>query len=123
MSLHKEISFETEICEHLSAHGWLYAEGDAAGYVRARALFPEGRFLEIHVDCDLETLRQRDTKGLYERAEKGAVRNLTGVHAAYEPPTDPEVVLDSGTGDLATQVSQLVSVLNERGVIGDGGGV
>ncbi len=40
MSLHKEISFETEICEHLAANGWLYAEGDAAGYDRARALFP-----------------------------------------------------------------------------------
>ena len=30
MSLHKEINFEIEICEHLAAHGWLYAEGDAA---------------------------------------------------------------------------------------------
>ncbi len=40
MSLHKEISFETEICAHLTAHGWLYAEGDAATYDRARALFP-----------------------------------------------------------------------------------
>ena len=40
MSLHKEISFESEICQHLATHGWLYAEGDAAGYVRAQALFP-----------------------------------------------------------------------------------
>ena len=40
MSLHKEISFENEICQHLGANGWLYAEGDAAGYDRARALFP-----------------------------------------------------------------------------------
>lgn len=40
MSLHKEISFELEICQHLAAHGWLYAEGDAAGYNRALALFP-----------------------------------------------------------------------------------
>jgi len=40
MSLHKEISFETEICEHLGAHGWRYAEGDVAGYDRARALSP-----------------------------------------------------------------------------------
>lgn len=40
MSLHKEISFETEICQHLATHGWLYAEGDAAGYDRAQALFP-----------------------------------------------------------------------------------
>lgn len=40
MSLHKEISFELEICQHLASHGWLHAEGDAAGYDRARALFP-----------------------------------------------------------------------------------
>jgi type I restriction enzyme R subunit len=40
MSLHKEISFETEICQYLADHGWLYAEGDAAGYDRTRALFP-----------------------------------------------------------------------------------
>ena len=40
MSLHKENSFEKEISEHLAANGWLYAEGDAAGYDRARALFP-----------------------------------------------------------------------------------
>ena len=40
MTLHKEINFETEICERLGANGWLYVEGDAAGYDRARALFP-----------------------------------------------------------------------------------
>ena len=44
MSLHKEISFELEICQHLAANGWLYSppgtEGDAAGYDRTRALFP-----------------------------------------------------------------------------------
>jgi len=40
MSLHHESSFETEICEHLAQHGWLYAEGDTAGYDRARALYP-----------------------------------------------------------------------------------
>jgi len=37
MSLHKEINFETEICQQLAEHGWLYAEGDAASYDRARA--------------------------------------------------------------------------------------
>jgi len=40
MSLQKEISFESEICAHLGAYGWLYADGDAAGYDRARAMFP-----------------------------------------------------------------------------------
>jgi len=40
MTLHHEINFETDICEHLGTHEWLYAEGDAAGYDRTRALFP-----------------------------------------------------------------------------------
>lgn len=48
MSLHKEISFENEICEHLSAAGWIYEEGAAARYDRTRALFSEdlGRWLQ-----------------------------------------------------------------------------
>jgi len=40
MSLHKEISFESEICGHLAARGWFHADGDAALYDRPRALFP-----------------------------------------------------------------------------------
>lgn len=40
MSLHQEISFETEICRRLAGNGWLHAEGDAVAYDRARALYP-----------------------------------------------------------------------------------
>lgn len=40
MSLHKEINFEKEICEHLADHGWEYAEGDNDQYDRARAVLP-----------------------------------------------------------------------------------
>lgn len=40
MATHKEIGFEDVICDHLAAHGWLYAPGDAAAYDREHALFP-----------------------------------------------------------------------------------
>jgi type I restriction enzyme R subunit len=40
MNLHREIHFETEICEYLGAHGWLVSPDDA-GYDVARALYPE----------------------------------------------------------------------------------
>lgn len=43
MSLHKEKSFEDELCAHLAAHGWLYSESDG-GYVKDLALFPEDVF-------------------------------------------------------------------------------
>ena len=40
MNLHREIHFETEICDYLRSHGWLHDEGDTASYDRARALYP-----------------------------------------------------------------------------------
>ena len=39
MNLHQERHFENEICAHLSAHGWLHVEGDAAHYNRQYGLF------------------------------------------------------------------------------------
>ncbi|ATD67913.1 type I restriction endonuclease subunit R [Luteimonas chenhongjianii] len=39
MNLHQEHHFEREICEHLAANGWLYADGDAAHYDRPSALY------------------------------------------------------------------------------------
>jgi type I restriction enzyme R subunit len=41
VTLHREISFEGEICQHLGKNGWLHAAGDAAKYDSARALFPD----------------------------------------------------------------------------------
>lgn len=43
MADHNEVVFETEICEQLAAHGWLYS-GNDAGYDRERALFPADLF-------------------------------------------------------------------------------
>lgn len=40
MNLHREIHFETEICDYLRSHGWLHDKGDTASYDRGRALYP-----------------------------------------------------------------------------------
>jgi len=48
MSLHREISFEFEICDDLAGNGWLYSDGDAINYDRARALFPTDVLAWIH---------------------------------------------------------------------------
>jgi len=40
MSLHHEIAFEREICEHLGAHGWIYEEGSADAFDRQLAIYP-----------------------------------------------------------------------------------
>jgi len=84
---------------------------------RVRSLLPDDRFFEVHVACDIEVCKERDPKGLYEKAEKGEIANFTGISAPYEEPASPEVVVHSDTDDVEACVDQLVTVLEERGII------
>jgi len=72
MSLHKEIAFEIDICEHLAAHGWLYAEGDNAKYDRARALFPEDVLAWVHQNDRLSPSRGSETDPEKRQSASGA---------------------------------------------------
>jgi bifunctional enzyme CysN/CysC len=64
-----------------------------ADRARAAALLPAGSFLEVFVDAPPEVCRRRDPKGLYARAERGEVANVTGRDQPYEPPEAPALVL------------------------------
>jgi adenylyl-sulfate kinase len=48
-------------------------------------------FVEVFVDAPLEICEQRDPKDLYRRARAGEIRDLTGIHAPYESPENPEI--------------------------------
>jgi len=50
---HKELAFETEICEHLAANGWQYSP-NSSGYDKTRALFPEDVFTWLEETQPLE---------------------------------------------------------------------
>ena len=39
-----------------------------------REKFPQGRFIEVHVDCPLEVCKQRDPKGLYAKVARGEIQ-------------------------------------------------
>jgi adenylylsulfate kinase len=54
-----------------------------------------GRFVEVWVNCSVETCRMRDPKGLYKQAQEGKLSNLTGMQDPYEPPINPEVIIDT----------------------------
>jgi adenylylsulfate kinase len=80
---------------------------------RARALFPPGHFIEAHVATPIAICRRRDPKGLYARADAGALKEFTGVSAPYEPPLSPEVTLHTDRDSVATCVTQLLATLGE----------
>jgi bifunctional enzyme CysN/CysC len=78
-----------------------------------RALFPEGRFAEIHIECDPETAKKRDPKGLYEKAEKGELKGLTGYDAAYETPDDCELTINTDQTEVDDAVKKIHKLLEE----------
>jgi bifunctional enzyme CysN/CysC len=70
-----------------------YAEDRA----QARALFPEGDFVEVWVKTPADVCAERDPKGLYKKAAAGELPNLTGVGQDYEVPESADLVLDGTT--------------------------
>lgn len=83
----------------------------------ARALLPQGRFIEVFVRCDVDECRRRDPKGLYARADRGEIAQFTGVTSPYEEPVDPEIVIDTSQQSADELVDAILGALRARGVI------
>jgi adenylylsulfate kinase len=74
------------------------------------------RFAEVYVQCSLDTCRQRDAKGIYTAAQAGQAVHVPGVGSAFEPPLQPEGVVDTEQHSPAEAASmvlvQLASFFN-----------
>ena len=74
-------------------------------------------FIEVYVDCTLESAEARDPKGLYKKARAGEIRNFTGIDDPYEAPAAPEVHLHSDEQSMQEEIDAILAVLRERGII------
>jgi bifunctional enzyme CysN/CysC len=74
-------------------------------------LFPEDRYLEVHVHCEREFAMQRDPKGLYKKAIAGEITGLTGYDGEYQEPGNPSVKIDTGTKGIDECVEQLLRII------------
>jgi bifunctional enzyme CysN/CysC len=70
-------------------------------------------FVEVYVDTPLAVCEDRDPKGLYRRARAGTLPGLTGVDDPYEPPREPDLVLD-GTAPVEKSVAAIETLLADR---------
>ena len=52
-------------------------------------------FFEVYVKASLEACEKRDVKGLYAKAAKGEIAHFTGRDSSFEPPVNPQLVLDT----------------------------
>ena len=83
--------------------------------VRAKVKEEVGNFVEVYCYATLETLIERDVKGLYEKAIAGEIENFTGISDPYEPPENPDVTIDSGSESLEESLDKILRKLEELG--------
>jgi adenylylsulfate kinase len=70
-----------------------------------------GRFAEVFVECPTETLISRDKTGKYKKALAGDLKTLVGITEPYEPPTHPEVVIDTSKYTVDEAVEHVLGQL------------
>lgn len=62
-------------------------------------------YVEVFVNTSLEVCEARDVKGLYKKARKGTIKNMTGISAPYENPKKPAVeVTHENTAKESVQI-------------------
>ncbi len=86
----------------------------AADRDRVRASLPPGRFIEVFVNAPVSVCKTRDPKGLYARAERGEIKEFTGISSPYEPPAKPEVELRTDQLTAEQAVERLLEYLAPR---------
>ncbi len=82
-----------------------------------RALIGPDKFVEIHVHAPLDTLVERDVKGLYKKAIAGEIKNFTGVSDPYEEPESPHVRVDSSKESVEASLEKVWQHLVGRGFV------
>ena len=74
-------------------------------------------FVEVYVKTPLEVCIERDPKGLYKKALKGEINDLTGLQDPYEEPLNPEIIIDTTTCTPLDAAQTIISKLEDMDLI------
>jgi adenylylsulfate kinase len=111
------------VCNLLARNGVIAISAAISPYrdVRDEVRRSHDRFFEVFVRCKLDTLVERDVKGLYKKAIAGEIKGFTGVSDPYEEPLNPELVVDSSVESIDDSLAKLLGRLEELGHVRAGG--
>ena len=74
---------------------------------QARSIIGAEDFFEIYINTAIEVCEERDVKGLYAKARAGEIEDFTGVSAPFEPPTSPNLEINTAGASIEESVSVL----------------
>ncbi len=84
-----------------------------------RNMVGDNNFILVHVDTPLEVCQKRDSKGLYAKALRGEIKNLTGIDDPYEKPVSPEITLDTTNITPEEDAQIIIDHLKKEGFLGE----
>lgn len=79
----------------------------------ARETIGKEAFVEVYIRASLATCEKRDPKGLYAKARRGEITNMTGLQDPYEEPVSPDIVIDTEGVSPDESADLLISRLRE----------
>jgi len=107
------------VCSLLTRNGVIVLAAAISPYSSAREKNRDliGNYVEVFVDCPLEVLKSRDTKGLYRKALNAEIPNFTGISDPYEPPEHPDVYANTHEETVEESRDKVIRVLSTLGHI------
>ena len=80
----------------------------------ARKVLANHNFLEIYVQCSIDLCEKRDVRGMYKKARNGEISNFIGIHVTYEPPTKPELVVDTENSTISHSAQKILDYIDKN---------
>lgn len=107
------------VCNLLTRNGAVAIAAAISPYTAIRNENREmiGNFIEVYCECELDTLIERDVKGLYKKALAGEIKGFTGIDDPYEAPENPEVRVNTGTETKEESLAKILRTLELMGHI------
>ena len=79
----------------------------------ARQILKDHNFLEVYVKCSIDSCEKRDVRGMYKKARSGKMSNFIGIHVTYEPPINPELVVDTENSVIDDSVQKILDYIEK----------
>lgn len=63
------------------------------------------KYFEVFIDADLDALKERDYKGIYQKSQVGKMENVVGMDIPFQRPEKPHLVIKSGNPPVDANVA------------------
>lgn len=111
------------VANEITKNGGIALCAPIAPYERSRQsnrdlISRSGGYIEVYVSTPLEVCEGRDRKGLYAKARAGIIKGVTGVTDPYDPPENPDIIINTTDITPMEAVQEILLYLQQQGYLG-----